>query len=229
MFLKQEVNKIILLFLVLLLLSFSVLATPPVKVPHLKVSLHYVRDAIILNNVEIIKVDDVGIVNEGDYRLELISTDNKSLYETYFDFFINEEISIEDGADKELVDFANIERQDREEKYIIVPYFTNVKKIRIYDTKNTLKLSENIERFINGCGNFICEKDLGETPQNCPQDCSEQPKIGNYIIYSALLIVIVIAIIFPIYLRNRNKPRIPQPPMQQYQSYQTPQQTQWRR
>jgi hypothetical protein len=46
------------------------------------------------------------------------------------------------------------------------------------------------------CGNKICEKERGETPQNCPEDCKP---IGRAILYIMIIVVIAAALLFLIW------------------------------
>jgi len=50
------------------------------------------------------------------------------------------------------------------------------------------------------CGNNICETELGENFDNCPQDClTSKPEKTHYIYYLILAIIIILIIIFLIY------------------------------
>ena len=164
-------------------------------------------------------------VNQPDnaYRLELISFDDKILYTQKFDFQLEVFLApfpewFDEKGNQIYIPNENETRiiRDTADIELLFPYFDNAKRIDIYDNKNQLKLSIDVNDVSGKC-NSDGKCDNQETPQNCPQDCHKQSKktedkrnkFGNYIIYSALLIVIVMAIIFQIYLKNRYRSKIP--------------------
>lgn len=139
------------------------------------IHLYYEGGEIVLTGIDITdKGLSTSVSAEGDFRLDLVSLSDTVLYQLNFDFFFAvPEVSYEDGASQEAVSmsFLEVGAIVRAEKSLAIPYFVDAKEIKIYDSKNTLKLSKNIEMYTKICGNSICEDSIGEDNQNCPGDC----------------------------------------------------------
>jgi hypothetical protein len=111
-----------------------------------------------------------------DYRLELLSFEEKVLYETKFGISTIEyfeplpEWFDEEGNQIYIPSEDEVRRQiENPSTAFLLPYFPDVKFLRVYDSEGVLLLEEDISFFADSCGNNIC--DPHESMFNCRQDC----------------------------------------------------------
>ncbi len=97
------------------------------------------------------------------------------------------------------------------------PYFADAAKVNFYDDKNQLLLTLDIggSSFCNDDG--VCNSDVGENYQNCPNDCKKpspspvyQPPVSSVwqnmliLIIAAVAIIVAALVIWTIIKRKRN-------------------------
>jgi len=106
------------------------------------------------------------------------------------------------------------------------PYFANAAKVNFYNDKNQLLLTLDVSgsSFCNDDG--VCNKDVGENYQNCPNDCKRPLPVpivspAPYSIWhdpfllglAALVVVVVVLVVWVIIKRKRAKSGGFPPPM----------------
>jgi hypothetical protein len=160
------------------------------------------NDTVMLNKFDIIEgVQDRFLPEQSnkDYILKIISSSNQVLFEINLPVFfiafpdINEEIA--EGSPPTKFDMDEV-------KLILkLPYFSDADKIQIYHSDKLIfdyKIPKPRKPI---CGNNICETNLGENSNNCPQDClttklPPKPKTPTYVYIIIILVIFVIIALF---------------------------------
>jgi len=146
------------------------------------------------------------------YKLELLSSDDEILYQTYFGI-PNKIYGIEDGSPPSMMEL------DQVAFTLLFPYYKNGQTISITKDEKEI-LTVDVSGFQMYCGDRKCQFD--ENHQNCPQDCVEfagtpppQPPVTpsvkgkgltKYLLYGIITVVLIILIIFFIKKRTKKKP-----------------------
>ncbi|MBI4014446.1 MAG: hypothetical protein HY365_00650 [Candidatus Aenigmarchaeota archaeon] len=168
--LSNETLKFV--FMTILLLSLSHAAQTKAYV----VELNYDDKNVSIGNIAVMPV--YGFTNSGgDYRLDVVSFDDKILYTMQFAFPLKMDASLPppDAFDEQgkQISFPNDTLGEivltKSFVLLYVPYFVNAMEIRIYDSSGTVKARKTVVQFADTCGNAICE--AHESYESCRGDC----------------------------------------------------------
>ncbi|MEM2918338.1 MAG: hypothetical protein QXY62_02425 [Candidatus Altiarchaeota archaeon] len=167
------------------------------------VNLKYERGVIsLVNDVHVKSGYPPGRKIQPDlgYRCEVISFEGKELYsfkfnlptKWFYDYLDKETGELSGGViELEKVNFT-----------LIVPYFSNGKKINIYNQTGALIISIDISNFsLEKCGDGICDKN--ENYQNCPHDCiTPMKEIEKYLTILGLGFFIILVFLIILKLKR---------------------------
>lgn len=138
----------------------------------------YALQEVLVLNLEVSKDGDVELLDfylgegeksfelsdgDGDYRIELVSRDNKVLYSSYF----TPKFELHIDAPPEGEEFPEAVLLEKTRVSLKIPYTEGTEKLRVF-YKNQIKLEEAIV-FCNN--NSICEPSGKESSLSCPSDC----------------------------------------------------------
>lgn len=174
-------NNVLGRFLILIGLIL-VIAQPVISIEKdriYQVFLKYSDNNISLDSIIVtVGFYDKNPIQQGDYQAELISFSEEILYTIYFDFNLETSASAlpewfdEDGTQIYFPGKSLTLNETTEQ--VIIPYFSNGKKINIYDPNNAKVLDIDVAYFADVCGDNICQDH--ENYGSCSLDCSS----GSY-------------------------------------------------
>lgn len=145
---------------------------PPAEKAYM-INLNYNYGQLKLNNLYLTQATapDRKIVRKTDYKAKLISFSGENLYSFSFEMprieypFYN---PYNDTIRPSPIVYGNVDRM------LAVPYYSDAKKMEVYDIMNRKVLEVDLTQYSSLCGDKICEQN--ENSVQCPQDCQEARK-----------------------------------------------------